>query len=343
MNAPGRHNNRFDTLRLLAALLVLWSHCFPLAGRAQDEPLARLTGIDTLGGLGVAIFFVLSGYLITLSWERQPHLLAFARNRALRIYPALLVLCVVSVFVLGPWMTRLEVGTYFQHEMTWRYFRNATAWTVAYPLPGVFEALPVPSAVNGSLWSLPYEVRCYAVLAALAMLPMAFRYKALAVLVLLSALLLARPSSLGVFEPFAGLDYFHVKLGIFFAVGANWACWRHHVHRHASLVVGMALPMLALWVTGSERMWLVWCGVGSLVLWLALHARWLPRLPERWGDWSYGTYLYGFPVQQVLVAVGLDTLSFAGFVAVSTLLTLCLGALSWHLIEKGAIRWKRSA
>ena len=75
MNAPGRHNNRFDTLRLLAALLVLWSHCFPLAGRAQDEPLARLTGIDTLGGLGVAIFFVLSGYLITLSWERQPHLL----------------------------------------------------------------------------------------------------------------------------------------------------------------------------------------------------------------------------------------------------------------------------
>lgn len=83
--------------------------------------------------------------------------------------------------------------------------------------------------------------------------------------------------------------------------------------------------------------------MGSLVLWLALHARWLPRLPERWGDWSYGTYLYGFPVQQVLVAVGLHTLSFAGFVAVSTLLTLCLGALSWHLIEKGAMRWKRSA
>jgi peptidoglycan/LPS O-acetylase OafA/YrhL len=343
MSSNSQHDNRFDILRLLAALLVLWSHCYPLVGRAQDEPLARWTGIDTLGGLGVAIFFVLSGYLITLSWERQPRLAGFARNRALRIYPALLALCLVSVFVVGPWMTRLNWGDYFQHEMTWGYFRNATAWTVAYPLPGVFEANPVPSAVNGSLWSLPYEVRCYLVLALLAMLPLPLQYKALAVLLGLSALQLTRPGSIGVFDRFVGLDYFHIKLGIFFAVGANWACWRHQLHRHASLAVGLALPLLAYWWAGPARMLLIWCGVASLFVWLALNARWLPRLPQRWGDWSYGAYLYGFPVQQVLVALGLHALTFSGFVAASTGLTLGLGALSWHLIEKHAIRWKHRA
>lgn len=343
MNAPGRHHNRFDVLRLLAALFVLWSHCYPLAGRAQDEPLARLTGLDTLGGLGVAIFFVLSGYLITLSWQRQPRLLTFARNRALRIYPALLVLCLLSVLVLGPWFTRLGMSDYFQHEMTWRYFHNATAWTVAYPLPGVFETNPLPSAVNGSLWSLPYELRCYVVLAVLAMAPLPLRFKAPVVLLFLSVVLLLRPFGLGVFDRFVGLDYFHLKLGVFFALGATLACWREHLHRHATLVLGVVLLTVAVWVPGTARLLLVWCGVGSLVLWLALHARWLPRVPEAWGDWSYGCYLYGFPVQQALVALGLHTLSFPGFVAASTGLTLALGAASWHLVEKHAIRWKRAA
>lgn len=86
--AEDRSGNRFDFMRLFAALLVLWSHSYPLTGRNPQEPLARLTGIESMGGMGVAIFFVLSGYLVTLSLERSPGLLSFARKRAVRIYPA---------------------------------------------------------------------------------------------------------------------------------------------------------------------------------------------------------------------------------------------------------------
>lgn len=344
MSDPGRHNNRFDILRLLAALLVLWSHCFPLAGRAGEEPLAQWTGFDTLGGLGVAIFFVLSGYLIALSWERQPSLSAFARNRALRIYPALLVLCFLSAWLLGPLMTRLDLATYFTHEMTWRYFANATAWTVAYPLPGVFEQLPVPHAVNGSLWSLPYELRCYLVLAGLAMLwptRLALRWKALTTLCVLVLMWVLRPPAAGVFERVWGLDYQHLKLGVFFAVGACWATWR----RHISLSGWMVLPWVLLaWLApaGPMRLLAVWLAVATLVLWLALRGSALPRWPQGWGDWSYGCYLYGFPIQQTLVSMELHQRHFGAFVLACTVLTLAAGAASWHLVEKHALRWKRS-
>ncbi|MDV7393506.1 acyltransferase family protein, partial [Arthrospira platensis SPKY1] len=134
----------------MAALLVLWSHAFPLSGQSEREPLARLTGLDTLGGVGVAIFFVLSGYLLALSWERKPSMVAFARNRVLRIYPALVVLCALSVCLLGPTLTRLPLAEYWTHSMTRGYWVTASAWQVAYPLPGVFEANPLPHAVNGS-------------------------------------------------------------------------------------------------------------------------------------------------------------------------------------------------
>jgi peptidoglycan/LPS O-acetylase OafA/YrhL len=82
-----RNDNRFDILRLLAAWLVLFSHCYPLGGRGNSDPLMSTLGGDSLGGVGVAMFFVLSGYLVTVSLERSPNLFTFARRRALRIYP----------------------------------------------------------------------------------------------------------------------------------------------------------------------------------------------------------------------------------------------------------------
>jgi len=81
-------------------------------------------------------------------------------------------------------------------------------------------------------------------------------------------------------------------------------------------------------------------GFCLFVLWLGLNALWLPALPERMGDWSYGTYLYGFPVQQLLVFFGVPVLGLGMFVLSSTVLTLMLAAASWYLVEKPALRWK---
>jgi peptidoglycan/LPS O-acetylase OafA/YrhL len=341
----GSRNNRFDTLRLLAALMVLWSHAFPLAGLGHLEPLARLTGLDTLGGLGVAIFFVLSGYLLTLSWERKSRLMAFAWNRVLRIYPALLVLCVLCIGVLGPALTTLDASVYWVHPQTRGYGITATAWDVAYPLPGVFATNPLPHAVNGSLWSLPYELRCYVVLVLVALLPVSMRVKSLLVLVVLGVLFGLRPAGAEVFVRYYGVDYYHLKLGWFFACGCALAAWRQRLTGMRRLwIVMVLLPVLIglMLLMKGALLWLtLWTMVSVVVIWLANEARWFPQWPERWGDWSYGVYLYAFPLQQALAHFGVHKLGLPAYLIASTALAVACGAISWHLVEKPVMRFKR--
>ncbi|QTN29824.1 acyltransferase [Rhodoferax sp. AJA081-3] len=342
MSPLNRDDNRFDILRLFAAWLVLFSHCYPLGGRGGNEPLASALGIDTLGGVGVAIFFVLSGYLVTLSLERSPSLFEFARRRALRIYPALVVICLLCVLVLGPLMTTWPLAAYWWHTVTWTYLQTASAWVIHYPLPGVFYANPQPISVNGALWSLPYEITCYGVLALASLLPGPLRIKVPLLGAALLALLLLRPvgPQLGVFDLFLGMDYYHGKLGLLFALGAVFACWRTHIRPLLwpalfLLVFAVFLPKSSSWQLLAYLL-----GVGTLTLWLALYAHWLPRVPARVGDWSYGAYLYGFPVQQVLAHYKLHEASFTAYVLASTVVTFALAGLSWHLVEKQALRWK---
>lgn len=336
-----RDDNRFDFLRLLAAWLVLFSHCYPLGGHGAVEPLRSSLGLDTLGGVGVGIFFVLSGYLVTLSLERSPNLLTFARRRALRIYPGLAAICLLCVLVLGPWLTTLPLPVYWRDGATWHYLVTAGAWSIQYPLPGVFAGNPHPAAVNGSLWSLPYELTCYLVLALLSLLPGSLRTKVTVVAGGVLAMLLLRPlmAPRGDFVAVLGMDYFHGKLGLLFALGAVFACWRQHIRP----MLGPALVLLVVAAILPQGVWRLLCyllGLGLLTLWLALYGLWLPRVPQRVGDWSYGAYLYGFPVQQVLAHFRLHEASFPGFVLASTLITAVLAGLSWHLVEKPALRWK---
>jgi peptidoglycan/LPS O-acetylase OafA/YrhL len=136
------------------------------------------------------------------------------------------------------------------------------------------------------------------------------------------------------------MDYYHGKLGLLFALGALFASWRNHIRpllwpALALLVLALILPKASTW-----QMLAYLLGAGTLTLWLALYARWLPRVPARLGDWSYGAYLYGFPVQQVLAHYKLHEASFAGYVLASTVITFVLAGLSWHLVEKQALRWK---
>lgn len=336
-----RHDNRFDFLRLLAAWLVLWSHSYPLGGQPQREPLASTLGIDTLGGVGVAIFFVLSGYLVTLSLLRSPHLWVFARRRVVRIYPALLVVCLLCVLVLGPALTQLPLGTYLRDGATWNYLKTATALHIKFTLPGVFADNPVPNAINGSLWSLPYEIKCYLVLAVLGLLPLSLKTKSLAAFALLLSVMLARPAApaLGIFDNFVGLDYYDSKLGLSFAVGAVFAAWKDKITPPGWL--GALLIVVAPWVPHPALQLAAWVvGLSVLVLWLALYGKWLPAVPARMGDWSYGMYLYGFPVQQWLAHTQAYQWGLGWFVLASTLATLVLAGLSWHWVEKPAMRWK---
>lgn len=160
-----RNDNNLTFVRWVAALMVLYGHSFVFTGNTESLFL----GIVTYGPLGVAIFFSISGFLIARSWNADPSPIRFLIKRVLRIFPALAVCITLSVFVLGPIVTTLELREYLQHPATLDYLSNVFLY-ITYYLPGVFENNVYPNAVNGSLWSLPVEFFMYLLLAATGML-----------------------------------------------------------------------------------------------------------------------------------------------------------------------------
>ncbi|MER7167161.1 acyltransferase [Micromonospora sp. NPDC000207] len=355
-------DNAFGFLRLALALGVLVAHSWPL-GLARPSFGASLTfGQSDLGTLSVQGFFVISGFLVAGSALRLSPA-RFAWHRALRILPGLWVCLVVTALVIAPAVYVVENGTltgFLTHpEGPLRYL--VVNWFGAmdqYPIAGLLSDTPYgrvvggPSAFDGSLWSLKYEFGCYlliGVLAATAVLHRAFRFVlALTVgaylLVLNDLLTVAsvtdRPPQRGaVGLPLLGsfaADW-TLYLTFLFLLGA---CARRYAHR-LPMTGGHALAAVVVMVVSMRLGGFFAVGLPAfayLVLYLAVA---LPRALRRIGrerDYSYGIYIYAFPVQQVVALLG----GAAGGLLVYTLLsvagTLLLAVPSWHLVERPALR-----
>lgn len=321
--AAPQHDDSFDAVRLGAAALVLFSHQFALLGLAQPLLLG-----ETLGTCGVYVFFAISGFLVIQSWERDPHLARFFARRALRLFPALAVVVLLTVFVLGPAVSTLKAGQYFGAAETWRYLENI-ALSHQLHLPGVFAANPHPKAVNNSLWSLQPEMLMYCLLAAGGVLAIRMPVVLLAgVAAALVALLLKRHESFP-YQPV-------VALGAYFSAGmVLYRARARLLNPRALAVASLAAAAFALAGAAPFALWLVL----PLATLLAAHLR-PPAFKSRllFGDWSYGIYLYAYPVQQTLVHAGLR--DFALSLALSCAITLGLAMLSWHFVEARALRLK---
>lgn len=155
---PLNHTSNFDFLRLFFASLVIVSHSFPLSG--ENELFVSITnGHESLGGLAVNCFFILSGYFIFLSLKRSKTLKNYLWKRFLRLYPALLVLMVFTLIIISCVYTGSNILT---ENSFFTYGPNGLSlYKVQYPVRGVFEQNPYPRAINGSLWSLSYEFTLY--------------------------------------------------------------------------------------------------------------------------------------------------------------------------------------
>jgi peptidoglycan/LPS O-acetylase OafA/YrhL len=333
----GMGKNSLDLLRLVAAAMVLFSHQFAVLGLPEPQFL----GLNTWGGVGVSIFFFLSGYLVWTSWARDPSLVRFFLRRCLRIFPALWVICLLSVLVLGPLVTVLSVQDYFGSAATWRYGWTALLWT-PYVLPGVFAGNALPGIVNGSLWTLPAEFFCYCTVAVLGGLVLwMLRGRAL-------------PWSLGVLAAVActhvGVAWIGARYWLYFEMIAMfwWGVFYGYCVKSWPTPGTAAIAVLALlWFAvdgprGWERTVLLAIAAGAVHL-----CRQLPqgaRLTDRIGDLSYGVYIYAFPVQQLVVhACKGYSLAFWHLWALSSVGTLALAWLSWHAVEARALRFKPGA
>lgn len=338
---PVVQKNSLDLLRLVAASLVLYSHQHALMGRA--EPL--FFGWTTFGGAGVTMFFFLSGMLVWSSWVRDEDLRRFFMRRSLRIFPALWLIVLVTVFLLGPVFSTLGLMDYWASSSSWRYLSTALL-VVHHSLPGVFADNPFPAAVNGSLWTLPVEFLCYITVAALGCITWGSRQVLIALGLGLSVLLASfAPQVLGLrFVP-------HFEMVAVFWAGVYYAGVIQNKGEDKSTYVALnqalawglgALSLLGFYLwsdRGLERTAMLVCA--AVLVQVALKFSAGAKLTNRLGDLSYGVYIFAFPVQQIVVHWGQGAgWGFGVSLALSFVLTGALAFASWHLLEKQALRFK---
>jgi peptidoglycan/LPS O-acetylase OafA/YrhL len=334
-------DNNFNLVRLFGAMLVIYGHSYALTGNAA--PGFAATSVSTIG---VKIFFSISGYLVSKSWMSDPHIGRFFFRRSLRIFPALIALVLVSVFVAGPLLSRLSFAEYFAHPTTYRYLWNIPLY-INYFLPGLFEKNIYPNAINGSLWSLPTEFAMYmltpVLLTGLAVLN---REKALAIAAFILAAFFAVVSlwssqidHTGKPWVFYATDVWaSLTLAPYFIMGMALAASRFE--RLFNIYIAFALLfILAVLETSSlvkEAMLIIILPYACLSF--AMGRNLFPKIGGL--DISYGLFLYGFLVQQIIASMTASPFKPWTMFALSLLLTIIPAWLSWHFVEKPALGFK---
>jgi peptidoglycan/LPS O-acetylase OafA/YrhL len=352
-NRPSRRQNAFGLMRLLLAGLVIVSHAFPLGGWGVD-PTGWLTHAQAnIGFLSLLGFFALSGYLITESMRRTK-VSTFLWRRGLRILPAFWVVLIFGAVVVGPVAWIVEHGGiagYWSLDSggpATYLLRNVTTYIGQFGIHDIFLETPYGqlahrSAINGSIWSLYFEMRLYLAIAILGALTLLKRARWLVPLGVVAAVatnaLVDRvpalvPVSHAVFAPGWG-----PRLAAIFLLGATAALYSEYLILDGRLA---ALAAIVVVVTlGFGGFFLVgFACYAYLILWLCLRApRWTWQVGAK-NDFSYGLYLYAFPIQLLLTVLGVPKLGYLPYLALSVLVTAPLAAASWFLVEKPALRLK---
>ncbi|MBC3832167.1 acyltransferase [Undibacterium amnicola] len=337
--AVGKDNN-FNLLRLLAAFAVLISHSFAMLG--QPEPFAASVG-KNLGAMAVDVFFIASGFLVGASLIRTQDVGDYLRARVLRIFPALWVMLLLTVFVLGAIFTRFESTTYLNEPQTWRYlWKNFVLMSgVEFYLPGLFESNRLRGVVNGSLWSMIYELSMYVLLLS-SWIVYAYARKVLSASLALIAGLGGLAIGLWITDRFYVLEHKQLlRFAWFFFVGTSFYLLRHQIRMSAKLMgIIAALAMIALAISGHHFLMLYYLALPYCLFYFAYIPAGKLRSYNRFGDYSYGVYLYAFPIQQALVLSAPDWSVF-GLIFTAGSLTFILAICSWHWLEQPALQLRK--
>lgn len=335
-DVAGSRDNNFNLIRMMAASGVLVSHAFPIAlGIGAGQPFENATGY-TLGWICVAIFFAISGFLITRSFDRQSHIESWFSARVARLFPGLIVVSILIALFYGPIFTTLSFAEYFTRLQTYSYVpRNVTLVWLQFGLPGVFADHPYPVAINGSLWTLVYEVTCYAgvFLAGVAGALASRRIFAVVLMVYVTCYVVTGLPGVSELVPsrFADLR----ALSYPFVIGMALYMWRDRVRLSWFVAVLLAVIAAALRTTPLfEQFFVVAIAYATFVI--AYLPRGVLRHYNRLGDYSYGMYVYAFPVQQAAIAVA-GPMSPLMNMAVAFPVTLLFAIASWYLVEKPAL------
>lgn len=327
MQTPPRHGNNFDLIRLAAALVIVVSHAYALQiGYAAMPATAPLL---LVGYAALAALFTVSGHLIAISWMNQPDPVRFFWKRSLRVLPGLVGAVLFTLFIIGPIATTLPLQGYFSALLsgavaTLPFFEDGSAL-------GLFLANPV-TFVNASLWTIPVECTMYAVVVALGLLGVIRKKSALLLLIAANLLLW--------FAFYHDPALSKVRFTLYFLIGAYLAVHYSHIRYDGVTALFLMLALVAAAATPAGP-FLALVAIPYTLLWFAgLQVPALNRFGTH-GDFSYGVYIYAYPVQQTIVLFVGPSLPLWLFCLLSIGITFPLAYLSWNLIEKRALALKQ--
>ena len=331
--------NNFDIIRFAFASLVILSHSFPMAtGNEAREPLMLLSrGQMTLGTLSVDSFFIISGFLIAQSWSRKPEALAYLSKRIRRIYPGFLVAAALCAFVIAPAFSVDASHPGISSAFLLDFIEHAPR--LIFVSPGdAFPGNPASGPVNGSLWSIPFEFWCYIGLMAVGMFGLLNRpvWLALALVLLILASFIVAWNDMRIGGKFLGVIFgyptFWARLLPYFVAGMVFHAFGDRiVYTGRGAIVASVLMLAACFVPFALIFVLPVCAA-YVILWLAfIPTRHLRHFARR-GDYSYGIYLYAFPIGQMIEHWS-GTQSPWLLFAMAWPASVAAGALSWHLVE----------
>ncbi len=326
----------FSAMRIVLSLSVLALHCVPLS---KGIEYLRFSGswYEPIVLSRLPIFFALSGFLVMRSASRADSLLNFLAYRGLRLLPALIVTVILSILVVGALFTTLPLGEYLTQWTTWRYLGNAFGF-IQFDLPGVFESNPFPRSVNGSLWTLQLELYCYGILTLLFATKLIFSrqiFTALVVSVSIAMTFLNLTtgwSAPGLHMPAPVLIYY-------FMIGALAYQW-HFSMPYSKILFFSCLAMSYLLIPTRNFVFIAAWPLVYIMIFIGSTEIRLPAVLKG-RDLSYGIYLFGFPVQQALVASVAALREPVALFFTSAPIAILLSVLSWKYIEKPTMALRR--
>lgn len=333
--SAGRDNN-LNFMRFAAATLVVFTHAFEITGHAASELTRRLFDLGS-GDIGVDIFFVISGFLVTKSWQgRTPA--EFAWARCMRIYPGLWASIVLTVFLTGLLFATVSPFTFWSARGTLAYIAHNF-----FVMPHFGARLDLPHAFagqgsefNDSLWTLPPEIEMYLTLAMLGvLLGVRARYAAILALLGVGMVILAQLTQLS-----GNVLASHGRFLYFFFSGALAYTLRERIIlsvRSVAIMLAGLLGALVLSESIPLHQAALAVALPYLLLWLAYVPAGAIRSWNRLGDYSYGLYIYSMPTQYAVSALGIGTP--AENFGISMLVALAFAVASWHLLERRALKW----
>jgi len=340
--AHGRDNN-FNLMRMVAALMVLFSHSFALAtGSGRNEPLRGLIGM-TPGTIAVDIFFITSGYLVTRSIVSRKNFIEFLINRMLRIYPGLIVSIAATTVVLGLFFQPNDFLNFITSSPVKHFVETncVSLLGTEFSIPGVFEDAPYKGTINGSLWTLPNELRMYASLALIWIVSVIWQNKRLHLFTASCLFVLIVVSACYYLKfGFEFKEFDILRLAILFYSESVFCVFSEKIDINRVTAIIFLVLIASSFFLGKHAFFATYMLlIPYIVMYLAYVPAGIIRNYNALGDYSYGVYIYAFPVQQA-VSIIMKPIDPMVLFLYSGTVTLTLAVISWKIVEHPALQSK---